>query len=525
MCRASRVAARPSATTATEPGAGAPSGALAASAVAATVLATALLATTAGPASAQRPGTEARALAQQMQARVTTAQQLRDRALQGNVAYEIVEALTTMGPRLAGTDVEHRAAAWGAAWLRQHGFENVRIEEFPLLVWTRGREEAWVVAPQPQPLVVTMLGGSPPTPAAGIEAEVVLFETYEGLLEAAPGSLAGRIAVVLQETPRTQEGAGYGSTSPMRFRGPVEAAARGAVAYLLRSLGTHDHRFAHTGATQIVENTIPSFAMSPPDAEQLVRVARSGPVRVRLLGTPPAPVQGRSQNVIAEVRGRERPDEVIVIGGHVDSWDLGTGALDDAAGIGITTAAAKLIAELPQRPRRTIRVVWWGAEEVSQPDGGLAGARHYATTRGDEIDRHVIASESDFGAGPIYSLSLPAGLADSELRREAIRVLAPLGIFFDPQPATGGGPDVIPLVQLGVPAFRLNQDGTDYFNFHHTSDDVIERIDRRYLDQNVAAWAALLWLIADSDVEFRAAAAAAVPHDEPSALTQLPGAH
>jgi carboxypeptidase Q len=473
----------------------APSGAIA-RAIRTTMLVVAVLAAGAAPAPAQ----------QAVQGRVATAQALRDRALQANVAYEIIEGLTTLGPRLAGTGAEHRAAEWGADWLRRHGFEAVRIEEFPLLVWTRGREEGWIVAPHPQPLVVTTLGGSPPTPAAGIEAEAVLFETYEEMLEAAPGSLAGRIAVVLQETPRTQEGAGYGSTSPMRFRGPVEAAARGAVAYLLRSLGTHDHRFAHTGATQFVENTVPSFAMSPPDAEQLARVARTGPVRLRLVGVPPAPERGRSQNVIAEVRGRDQPEEVIVIGGHLDSWDLGTGALDDAAGIGITTAAAKLIAELPQRPRRTIRVVWWGAEEVSQPDGGLAGARHYANTRGEEISRHVIASESDFGAGPIYSLGLPAGMADSELRREAMRVLAPLGILFDARPAAGGGPDVIPLVQLGVPAFRLNQDGTDYFDFHHTPDDVIERIDRRHVDQNVAAWAALLWLIADSDVDFRAVA-------------------
>jgi carboxypeptidase Q len=458
--------------------------------------------------SATPPGAPA---AGQPPLRLETARQLRDRALQANTAWDIVEQITTMGPRLAGTEAEHRAAAWGAEYLRQQGFENVRIEEFPLLVWTRGREEGQILSPHPQPLVVTMLGGSPATPAAGIEAEAVVFETFQALLDAAPGSLAGRIAVVLQETPRTQDGSGYGSASPMRFRGPAEAAARGAVAFLLRSVGTHDHRFPHTGATQIIEGTIPSFAMSPPDADQLVRVAHAGPVRLRLLGTPPASVQGHSQNVIAEVRGSERPDEIIVIGGHLDSWDLGTGALDDAAGIGITTAAARLIAELPRRPRRTIRVVWWGAEEVSQPDGGLPGARFYANTRGEELARHVIASESDFGAGVVYSLSLPAGMADSELRREAMAVLAPLGIFFDPAPALGGGPDVIPLVQLGVPAFRLNQDGTDYFDFHHTPDDTIDRIDPRKLDQNVAAWAALLWLIADSDVDFRAAAGGVSP--------------
>jgi carboxypeptidase Q len=435
-----------------------------------------------------------------------TAAALRDRALAGNVAYEIVEGLTRMGPRLAGTAAEHRAAAWGADRLRGLGFENVRIEEFPLVVWTRGEERGEIVAPYPQPLVVTMLGGSPATPAGGVEAEAVLFETWQDLLDAPAGSLAGRIAVLLQETARTQTGSGYGSVSPMRFNGAVEAASRGAVAFLIRSLGTHDHRFAHTGATRMGAG-IPSFAMSPPDAEQLVRVARSGPVRLRLVGTPPSPVQGHSQNVIGEVVGRERPEEVIVIGGHVDSWDQGTGAVDDAAGIGITTAAALLIAQLPTRPRRTIRVVWWGAEEVSQPEpvGGLAGARFYAESqeRLGQIGNHVIASESDFGAGPIYSFSLPASAAGSDLAREATRVLAPLAIHFDPTPARGGGPDVIPLVQRGVPAFRLNQDGTDYFEIHHTPDDVIERIDPASLDQNVAAWAALLWLIADSGVDFR----------------------
>jgi carboxypeptidase Q len=429
---------------------------------------------------------------------VETAMALREWALAGNVAYEIVEGLTRMGPRLAGTAAEHQAAAWGAERLRALGFSNVAVEEFPLLVWTRGEERGEIVAPYAQPLVVTLLGGSPGTPAGGVEGEAVLFETWQDLLDIPAGSLDGRIAVVLQETPRTQSGSGYGSTSPIRFNGPREAARRGAAAFVVRSLGTHDHRFAHTGATAL-DAGIPAFAMSPPDAEQLVRVARSGPVRLRLFGQVPQPVQGHSQNVIAEVVGRERPEEIIVIGGHLDSWDLGTGALDDAAGIGITTAAAKLILDLPVRPRRTIRVVWWGAEEVSQPApvGGLAGARFYAESRADDLDNHFIASESDFGAGPIYSFNLPEGMTGTDLAREATRVLAPLGIHFDPAPARGGGPDVVPLVQRGVAAFRLNQDGSDYFDFHHTPDDVIERIDPRNLDQNVAAWAALLWLLAE----------------------------
>jgi len=205
------------------------------------------------------------------------------------------------------------------------------------------------------------------------------------------------------------------------------------------------------------------------------------------------------------VRGREEPDEVVVIGGHLDSWDLGTGAIDDGAGVAITAAALKLIEEMPRQPRRTIRVVWWGAEEVSQPPPaqGLAGARHYAETRQDEMANHVAISESDFGAGPIYSLGLPAA-TPAAFRQAALRVLTPLGILNDPAPATGGGPDTGPTVALGVPAFRLNQDGTDYFDTHHTADDVLDRIDPESMTQNVAAWAAFLWLLADSDVDLRA---------------------
>lgn len=438
--------------------------------------------------------------------REEVAAQLRDRALQGTEAYRLVEGITTLGPRLAGTDAERRAAEWGAAALKRLGFENVRIESFPLHVWERGEERVEVLGERAQPLVATALGGSPATPAGGIEGEIVLFETWQDLLDDAPGSLTGKVAVVLQDTPRTQTGSGYGSTNAMRGSGPVEAAKRGAVGYLLRSLGTHDHRFAHTGATRYDPAAVPSFALSPPDADQLRRLAKLGPVRVRLFSTARSLGVRTSQNVIAEVVGREKPEEVIVIGGHLDSWDQGTGAVDDASGIGITTAAAKLIRDLAGKPRRTIRVVWFGAEEVPQPTPmrGLAGAWHYTETRRAALANHVAGSESDFGAGPIYSVGLPAGAGGPAFRREAARVLAPLGVLFDPAPATGGGPDMTYLAQAGVPMFRLNQDGTDYFDVHHTPDDVIDRVDAKSLDQNVAAWAALLWLIADSDVDFRA---------------------
>ena len=455
------------------------------------------------------------ALAQDAAA-IRTAEQLRDTALEGTIGYELVSDLTTrFGPRLAGTASEKAAAEWGAETFRRLGFDNVRIEEFPLAVWTRGQTTVEIVGPFAQPLSAVSLGGSIATPAEGIEAEAVVFETYQQLLDAAPGSLNGKIAVVLQDTVQAQDGRGYGATSPIRGQGPTEAAMRGAVGYVLRSLGTHDHRFAHTGATRVGDGTIPAFAISPPDADQLRRIMATGdgPVRLKLFSTSGFTSQGTSQNVVGEVRGRESPDEVIVIGGHLDSWDLGTGAIDDGAGVAITAAALKLIEDLPRNPRRTIRVVWWGSEEVSQPPPaqGLAGARFYAESRRDQMANPVASSESDFGAGPIYSLALPAGAADTDFRRAAMGVLTPLGVLFDPAPATGGGPDTGPTVAMGVPAFRLNQDGTDYFDVHHTADDVLDRIDPDAMDQNVAAWAAFLWLLANSDVDFRAIAAATAP--------------
>lgn len=440
---------------------------------------------------------------------IRTAEGLRDQAMEGTIAWDLVEELTTrFGPRLAGTPAEHAAAAWGETKLKALGFDNVRIEQFPLEVWNRGQERVEIVGPHAQPLTVTALGGSPATSAQGVEGEAVIFETYQDLLDAAPGSLNGKIAVVLQDTVRAQDGRGYGSSSVVRFQGPTEAASRGAVGFLLRSLGTHDHRFAHTGGTRVGEGTIPAFAISPPDADQLRRLKALAerPLRLRLFSTAAFQQASHSQNVIAEVRGREAPEEVITIGGHLDSWDLGTGAIDDGAGIAITTAALKLIEQLPQAPRRTIRVVWWGAEEVPQSNGGLAGARAYAQSISGDVANQVAISESDFGAGPIYGLSLPAGMGDSDFRKAAMRVLTPIGVVWNPAPARGGGPDTGPSVQLGVPAFELAQDGTDYFDTHHTVDDVLDRIDPDNLDQNVAAWAAFLWLLADSDVDFRAPA-------------------
>ena len=441
------------------------------------------------------------------------AAKLRDAALAGhNVAYEWVSELSTrFGPRPAGSVNEQQAAQWAAARLKALGFENVHIESFPITAWVRGTESAELVAPSRQPLAIAALGESPPTPSAGIEAEVVIFPSLEALKAAAPGTLTGKIAMVSYRMVRTQTGAGYGAGFPIRADGPKEAAARGAVAYLMRSIGTDDHRIAHTGTTRYVDGRVPlpSFALSNPDADQLERLAALGETpRVRLYSGASYVSDAHSQNVIAEVRGRDKSPEVVLIGGHLDSWDQGTGAIDDGTGTAVTVAAAKLIRDLPHRPHRTVRVVLFGSEEIAQPvpPFGAFGGHSYAENHKSELPQHAIAGEQDFGADRVYQVALPAGVLNTDFSRAVARVLGPIGVLMDREAATRSGTDVEPTVDAGVPEFVLRNDGSRYFDIHHTPDDTLDKIDRVQLDQNVAAWAALTWLAADSAVDFRAPA-------------------
>jgi acetylornithine deacetylase/succinyl-diaminopimelate desuccinylase-like protein len=446
------------------------------------------------------------------------AAQLRDAATAGHdVAFSWVSELTTrFGPRPAGSTNEHDAAQWAAARLKALGFENVHIETFPITAWVRGPEHAELVAPSVQPLVVAALGESPPTPAAGLEGDVVIFPNFEALKAAAPGSLTGKIAMVAYRMVRMQDGAGYGPAFAARADGPGEAARRGAIAYLLRSAGTDNHRIAHTGTTRYIDGHVPlpSFALSNPDADQIERIAALGQtVRVKLFSGASYVPDAHSQNVVADVRGRDKSPGVVLIGGHLDSWDQGTGAIDDGTGTAIMVAAAKLILDLPHKPRRTVRVVLFGSEEVAQPVAPFFafGGHSYRDNHMAELPTHVIAGESDFGADRVYRVALPAAVANSDFSREVTRVLAPIGVLMGKDPAEPET-DTGPSVEAGVPAFALMQDGTRYFDIHHTPDDTLDKIDRQQLDQNVAAWAALVWLAADSEVDFRPhAAAAAAP--------------
>ena len=430
------------------------------------------------------------------------ARTLRDRALGGTMAWDIVEALTTeVGPRLAGSESEARARDWAVQRLERMGFANVRIEPFEIPGWRRGEESAALLAPFPQPLSITALGGSVATPEEGIEAELVAFPSLQALRAAEPGSLAGRIAYVSHAMQRTQDGSSYSHYGELRRVGASVAAEKGAQAILIRSIGTDNHRFPHTGQMRYAEAVpqIPAAALSNPDADQIERVLqRELPVRVRLLLRPQSSPGAPSGNVIAEIVGRERPEEIVIIGGHLDSWDLGTGAIDDGAGVAITTAAAKMILDSGKRPRRTLRLVLWGAEEV-----GLLGGHEYLRAHREQLAQHVIGTESDFGAERIWKLTAqvsPAGQTVVDLMAE---LLAPLGIAPGDMDTAGAGPDLIPMVEAGLPSLRLVQNGMDYFDLHHTHDDTLDKIDPVALDQNVAAYVVFAWLAADSTADFR----------------------
>ena len=428
--------------------------------------------------------TAAPALAQSVPAQVAN---IRDAALKDDYAWDIVEGLTTeVGPRLAGTEAEARAHDWSVRKLKAMGFANVRVEPFDMPVWVRGEEKAWITAPFAQPLKITALGNSAATPATGIEAELVGFNTLQELEAAPEAAVRGKIVFVDHAMPRTQDGSGYGYFGGPRRQGPNIASRKGAVAIVIRSIGTDHHRNPHTGVMSFAEGVtpIPAGALSIPDAEQVQRILKRGqPTRLRLLLTPRNTGVHQSGNVIAEVPGRDPKLAPILVGGHLDSWDLGTGAIDDGAGVAIAAAAAKRIMDAG-RPLRTIRVVWFGAEEV-----GLFGGLDYRAKHGKEPHHAVV--ESDFGAGRIWKVDSKLGSERANEAKALQLALAPLGIVPGATDKAEGS-DIGPMIQDGVPAVGLSQDGTYYFDLHHTPDDTLDKIDPEDLRQNVAAWTAML---------------------------------
>lgn len=425
---------------------------------------------------------------------------LRDQALGDDLAYELLRSLTVeVGHRLAGSPGDRAAVAWAKRELQKLGFDEVRTEPVTVPHWVRGGASGRILEPYPQETVLIALGGSVGTPEWGVTAEVVGVPDLEALAELPEQRVRGKIVFVNRATERTRTGRGYGEAGVVRRNGPAAAAAKGAVAILIRSIGTGNQRFAHTGATRYQDEVprIPAAALAIPDADVLAAQLDSGRmVRFHLeLGSHYRP-EAQSANVIAEIRGREAPDEIVLLGAHLDSWDVGTGAHDDGAGCAIVISVARLIAELPQAPRRTIRVVLFANEEF-----GLSGARAYAAAHADELSAHQLAIESDLGGDRVWAF---ATRVDPRALPEAERIAAliePLGIEALGNEARGGA-DLIPLKPERVPVADLRQDATRYFDYHHTLDDTFDKIDPETLAQNVAAYVAIAYWAAETPTSF-----------------------
>jgi hypothetical protein len=416
---------------------------------------------------------------------------LRDDALDNDhYAWDIVEGLTTeVGQRLAATEAEARARDWAVKRLTAMGFANVHVEPFTMPMWTRGAESAEIVSPFPQKLVVAALGYSGSTGPGGVTGEVVHFDSVDALRAAPDGAVKGKIVFIDHHMMPAQDGSGYGQFGAPRRQGPTIASKKGALAIVIRSIGTDHHRNPHTGVQYFMDGAapIPAGALTVPDSEQLVRILKRGrPVVMRLTLVSQKTEGGTSGNVVAEVPGRDPKAPILLVGGHLDSWDQGTGAIDDGTGIAITAAAAKRIMDAG-RPLRTIRVVWFGAEEP----GGFGGA---AFAKAHASDRYAVAGESDFGSDRVWRFSSQFMKSDPAIHAQLAAALAPLGITKNDK-GDADGTDIEATIKAGAPWISLGQDGTRYFDYHHTPDDTLDKIDPVQLRQNVAAWTTVLAIL------------------------------
>jgi Zn-dependent M28 family amino/carboxypeptidase len=431
---------------------------------------------------------------------LATAGALRDRALSATSAYDHVSSLVTeVGPRSAGSTGDAAAVRWALNKLASLGFSKVRTQDVLVPRWVRGHAEVTLAGPTPQSLVAVALGGSVGTSDEGVEAQVIEVTSLDALKALPATTVSGKIIFINQRMERTRDGAGYGAAVRNRSEGPSAAGDLGAAALLIRSIGTSDQRHAHTGAINYSVDAprIPALALSNPDADQLARWLKPGkPVRVRVKSTSRELPATWSANVIGEIPGAERPNEIVLLGAHLDSWDLGQGAIDDGAGVAIVIEAARLIGRLERKPARTVRVVLFANEEF-----GLSGAREYARLVGDEAARHVIAAEADLGTGAVWRIQskvAPEAVSAIDAIREALK---PLALEAGGNEGRGGS-DLGPLRALGVPILDLSQDATNYFDVHHTSNDTLAQIDAKTLNQVVAAYAVAAYMAASKNGDF-----------------------
>lgn len=386
---------------------------------------------------------------------------------------------------MPGTDGDKAGVEWAVKKLNALGFDKVWTEPATFPTWTRHFESAEVISPFPQKLHITALGNSISTPKKGIQAQVIEFETLTELESSSKSVVNGKIVFINYRMNR--DGNGYGPATEARNRGAVAAAQKGAVGYVMRSVSKAHNRFVHTGGSHYKEGVtkIVSSAISNTDADQLHRLVALGkPVTININVQTKSMGEGTSYNAIGEFTGSEFPKEYVLISGHLDSWDLGTGALDDGAGVAITMATTKLAAKTT--PKRSIRVVLFAAEEF-----GLWGAKAYVKKHKQELSNIVAEAESDFGADVIWGIESNVYASALPVVRDFVTMMKSIYVDHIGKNSAAGGPDLIRFRPFNVPAFKIAQDGTDYFNFHHTSDDTLDKIDLRKLRQNVAAYAVL----------------------------------
>jgi carboxypeptidase Q len=399
----------------------------------------------------------------------------------------LAELTDTYGNRFSGSQNLERAIAWAAETMKKDGFENVRLEPVKVPRWVRGHESAEIVDPPRHPLAILGLGGSVATPPGGIEADVLVVHSADDLRARSPEA-KGRI--VLFNVPFTT----YGETVAYRTGSARQAAQFGAVAALVRAVGPPGLRTPHTGSMSYGEGVprIPAAAVATEDADRIARLtARGHRVRVRLTMEGRFEPDADSANVVGEIRGREKPDEIVLLGGHIDSWDVGAGASDDGVGCIATWEAVRLMTKLGLRPRRTVRLVLWTNEE-----NGLRGATGYAEKYAAAAGNHVFALESDSGVFEPASLGFTGTAAAQSIVRDIGTLLGPLGL--SEIVAGGGGADIGPIAQAGkAPTMAYLGNPGRYFTIHHTPADTVERIAPAEVSKAAAAIAVMTYVIAE----------------------------
>jgi carboxypeptidase Q len=424
-----------------------------------------------------------------LEAHRLNAERLMKEAQTDHFAWNRLAELTdTYGNRLAGSPNLARAIAWAVESMKKDGLENVRAEKVMVPRWLRGAESAEIVDPPRHPIAMLGLGGSVATPPAGIEADVIVVKSYDELNRRS-AEIKGKI--VLYNAVYTN----YGQTNQYRTGGASAAARHGAVASLVRAIGPTGLRTPHTGGMTYAAGVprIPAAAVAAEDAERLQRLADRGlRVRVRLRMEARFEADVESANVIGEIRGSEFPDEVVLVGGHFDSWDVGAGASDDGVGCVVTWDAARLMLKLGIRPRRTVRVVLFTNEE-----NGLRGGTGYRDAYLKQAEQHVLAIESDSGVFAPSRLGFTGSAEAQRVMREIATLLEPLGLqHLGPG---GGGADIGPIAQAGkVPMLAYQGDSARYFTIHHTPADTIDRIAPEEVSKAAAALAVVTYVVADS---------------------------